>query len=71
MNFQDRMQMHRHDVKYPSTAFHKFVSRKYWTYFVFGTVYETTNYLKEFKYKYPKYVLSQGEMIILSHLTHL
>jgi hypothetical protein len=71
MNFLGRMQLHRQQVKYPLFKFHKFVSENTWNNFTFGTVYETTNYLTEFKYKYPKYNLSAGEMIILSHLTHL
>jgi hypothetical protein len=71
MNFLGRMQLHRQQVRHPLSVFHKFVSDNTWTNFVFGTVYETTNYLTEFKTKYPKYNLSLGEMIVLSHLTHL
>jgi hypothetical protein len=71
MNFLDRMQLHRQQVRHPLSKFHKFVSENTWNNFTFGIVYETTNYLTEFKYKYPKYNLSVGEMIILSHLTHL
>lgn len=71
MNFSGRMQLHRQQVRHPLSKFHKFVSKNSWANFVFGTVYETTNYLTEFKSRYPTYVVSSGEMIILSHLTHL
>lgn len=63
--------MHLHAARHSSTKFHKFVAENAWNDFVFGTVYENTNYLTEFKYKHPEYLLSHGEMIILSHLTHL
>lgn len=71
MNFSGRMQLHRQQVRHPLSKFHKFVSENTWNDFVFGTVYETTNYLTEFKARYPTYNVSAGEMIILSHLTHL
>lgn len=70
-NFFNRVQNHRSLVRNPSTKFHKFVSDNTWKDFNFGTLYETTNYLMEFKSKYPLYKLSIGEMVILSHLTHL
>jgi hypothetical protein len=70
-NFFNRVQNHRSLVRNPSTKFHKFVSDNTWKNFNFGTLYETTNYLMEFKSKYPLYKLSIGEMVILSHLTHL
>jgi hypothetical protein len=70
-NFFNRVQNHRLLVRKPSTKFHKFVFDNTWKDFNFGTLYETTNYLMEFKSKYPLYELSIEEMIILSHLTHL
>ena len=71
MNFQSRVHAHISDSKNPSSKFHKFVYENSWNDFTFGTIYETTNYLTEFKLRYPNYVLSHGEMIILSHLTQL
>jgi hypothetical protein len=71
MNFYERIQLHRKKVRSSSSKFHKFVSKNSWNNFVFGTVYETTNYLIEFKYRYPTYNLSIGEMMILSHFTQL
>lgn len=71
MNFQNRMQVHFSDIRHPSTIFHKFVSDYTWNKFTYGPIYKTTNYLTEFKTRYPKYVLTLGEIIILSHLTQL
>ena len=71
MNFNERIQLHRKKVRSSSSKFHKFVSKNSWNDFVFGTVYETTHYLMEFKSRFPTYNLSIGEMIILSHLTQL
>jgi hypothetical protein len=65
------MPMHFNEVRRPVSKFHKFVSKNTWNNFEFGSVYETINYLMEFKIKHPKYVLTKGEIIILSHLTHL
>lgn len=39
--------------------------------FNFGTAYAATNYLKAFRDLHPTYILSQGEAIYLTHLTHI
>lgn len=71
MNFYNRVKLHRQSVRNPTSLFHKFMQENSWKDFFFGTVYESTNYLTDFKTKFPLYRLSEGEIKILSHFTHL
>lgn len=54
------------------TYFYKYiVEHGGFTNFKWGPIYQTTNFLKEFRTINPYYKLSKGEVIILTHLTQL
>jgi GIY-YIG catalytic domain len=71
-NFGDRLRVHHKEMTNPKTYFYKYVvDHGEFSSFKWGPIYQTTNFLREFRILNPYYKLSKGEVIILTHLTQL